>query len=105
MDLLFGKSQANTVKAPDREFYAMAQIYYGSSRKAQEKLKEAGLLLSHTAINGHYQELKQIYPDKVKAYEDMDKIELKNQMELKSPNQEVFLPDADDHLKVDEISF
>ncbi|WP_242082701.1 AAA family ATPase [Aestuariivivens sediminis] len=105
MDLLFGGSGIATDKAPDREFYAMAQIYYGSSRKAHEKLKEVGLSLSHTAINGHYQELKQIFPDKVSAYEQMDKNELKAQLDLKSPKEDVFLPDADDHLKLNEIPF
>ena len=104
MDLLSNYS-VNSVKAPYREFYTIAYLYYGSCRSAEKYLKQVGIKAPHNTISTNVNAFKDIDSKAYNTLKGYDKDTLYQCLDAKSPKQDIFLPYVDGHKPEDEIPF
>jgi len=98
-ELLNGNASINTEKATNRTFYTLAQLYYGSSRKAENKLAEAGIKAPYNTINDNTNAYIGIDSKTYKKWKAWSKDEQKVQLDFENPYDHIdFLPYADGHI-------
>jgi archaellum biogenesis ATPase FlaH len=104
MDLLNGAS-INIKNAPNRLFYTIAYLYYGSYRNAEKYLKEAGIDAPHNTMYTNVKAFKNADSKMYKQWEEYNKDDQYKLLEAKSPDQNNCLPRVSGHEPEDEIPF
>lgn len=102
---LLNNFSINTAAASNREFYTIAYLYYGSSRKAHENLMKVGITAPHSTIAQNARTFKEANSKGYKVLEDYDIHTKYDLLNSKSPNQNVMLPTVEGHNPKNQIPF
>lgn len=102
---LLNNFSVNTPLATNREFYTIANIYCGSSRKAEKYLKDNGIKAPYTSIAQNTRMFKDANSKGYKDLEGYDKDRLYDLLNAKSPNQNEMLPPVEGHNPKNQIPF
>ncbi|WP_242118539.1 AAA family ATPase [Aestuariivivens sediminicola] len=103
MDLLSGRS-INTERAPNREFYTIAEIYYNSARGASNNLKKVGIEAPNNTISYNVKAFRDVDNERYEKWKSYDKKEQYSLLMGKSPNGE-FMPKIHTEDDETEIAF
>lgn len=86
----------DTNNAPNRTFYTLAYLYYGTSRKAQEQLKKVGIEASFSTINHNRNAYKDVDSKAYNNFKNQTDDQLKALLDFHSDLDDA-LPEKLDH--------
>lgn len=89
----------DTAKAPNRTFFTLAYLYYGSTRSASKELKSAGISAPYRTISHNVNAFKDADSKTYHEWENFDDDALKDLLEDNNPYSDM-LPFKDNHNSV-----